>query len=97
MTASSLTDLLADLRLALSGARAAAASGAPIDLIGLDDEIARLTDAALLAPLAERVAILSVLEALLRDIDGIDFELRRSRDLDIARRAANAYAGGDAS
>jgi hypothetical protein len=102
MMAISLNDRLADLRLALAGARAAVASGAAIDLAGLDDEIARLLEGEQRIAETARGATVFALEALLGEIDGIAVELRRGRAATedersrSARRATDAYGGGDA-
>ena len=94
MIAVALTDRLTDLRLAVAASRAAAAAGAAIDLAGLDDAIARSLASAELVSRAERGAILFALDALLAELDGLKAELRRHRDRDAARRAADAYGSG---
>jgi hypothetical protein len=91
MTARSTAEQVADLCNALVRARGAIAAGTCVDLSGLDDEIARLMDAALLAPPADHPQLRAGIETLLNEIDNLDIVLQRHHDADTALRAKGAY------
>jgi hypothetical protein len=91
MTLPSATEELNELRRAVGRSRVAIADGAMVELAGLDAEVARVTDIARHAPSIERSHILSALDALLREIDGLAVDLRRQHDSGLARQAAGAY------
>jgi hypothetical protein len=95
MMAETLTDRIAELRLALSSVRAAISAGATIDLLGFDIQVTRLLDEARQAPLDQRAFLVDALEKLHEELDAVGVELRLHRDFDAKRRAAGAYAGGD--
>lgn len=96
MKAPTLTGQATELRLALNGLRAAIATGAPIDLAGLDEQIAQLIAEAEYVAAAERARLLSALEKLLEELDAVGIELRLYHGFDTARRARDAYRLGAA-
>jgi hypothetical protein len=93
MIAETLTDQVAELRLALNSIRAAIAVGATVDLLGFDEQVARTIEQARSIPQAERAPLIDALEKLLEEIDAVGVELRLHRDFDTARRATGAYSG----
>jgi hypothetical protein len=99
MTLDELTQGLRALESAIATARQAVASGALVDLAGLDEEVARLCAAAPEAPSSARAelaarftAIIAALDALAHDLVADEQESRKTAEDLARRRAAGAYA-----
>lgn len=94
MTPPLLADEFSDLRRAIASSRAAIIDGAEIDLTGLDAAVTRITAAARTVAPDQRDAVLAAIEALWRDIDGLETDIRRQHDAALAQQAAGAYGAG---
>jgi hypothetical protein len=89
-----LADEFSDLHRAIANSRAAILDGAEIDLTGLDAEVTRIAAAARTTAPDQRDAVLSAIEALWRDIDGLETDIRRQHDAALAQQAVGAYGAG---
>jgi hypothetical protein len=91
MTSLSTHDQVRDLRGALARAHVMIAGGDVVDLSGLDNEIARLINAALAAPACDHPTLRVGLQSLLDEVDSLGTELQRQHDAHAALLAKNAY------
>ena len=91
MTPLSTAEQLDDLRRTIGDSRTLITEGTIVELTGLDAEVARIADAARTTLLADRPQVLTALEALLRELDGLAADLCRQRDAALAQQAAGAY------
>jgi hypothetical protein len=91
MMSPSVTDQLSHIQQAIARSRDAIARGAEIEYLGLDSAVARVVQDAQQAGSAERRGILSVLEALLHEIDELETDLQQRHAGAVAERASRAY------
>ena len=82
---------LDDLVVALTGAREAVASGAEIDLAGLESAVETAMAEARQAPPADHSRLLASLKALVTELERLAVALARQHHADAQRRATAAY------
>ena len=91
MSAETAQAALAEINETIAEARRAVAEGTLIELVGLNDAVSRICEAAHALPQAERRAIAEQLCALARGLDDLAGDIARQRDATQRVRAADAY------